>query len=39
MAVIANTLTTYDAVGLREELSDVIDNISPTATPLYSAMR
>lgn len=39
MAVIANTLTTYDAIGLREELSDVIDNISPTATPVYSALR
>lgn len=39
MAIIANTLTTYSAIGLREELSDVIDNISPTATPLYSAMR
>lgn len=39
MAAIANTLTTYTAIGLREELSDVIDNISPTATPFYSALR
>lgn len=39
MTIIANTLTTYTAVGLREELSDVIDNISPTATPFYSALR
>lgn len=39
MAVIANTLTTYDAIGVREELSDIIDNISPTATPVYSALR
>ena len=39
MAIVANTLTTYSAIGLREELSDVIDNISPTATPFYSALR
>lgn len=39
MTIITNTLTTYSAIGMREELSDVIDNISPTATPLYSAMR
>lgn len=39
MAIIANTLTTYTAIGLREELSDIIDNISPTATPVYSALR
>jgi hypothetical protein len=39
MAIIANTLTTYTAIGMREELSDVIDNISPTATPVYSALR
>jgi hypothetical protein len=39
MTIITNTLTTYSAIGLREELSDVIDNISPTATPFYSAIR
>ncbi len=39
MTIVTNTLTTYSAIGLREELSDVIDNISPTATPLYSALR
>ena len=32
MAVISNTYTTYDAIGLREDLSDVIDNIAPTET-------
>lgn len=39
MAVIANTFTTYAAIGMREDLSDVIDNISPTDTPLYSALK
>lgn len=29
-------LTTYTAVGNREDLSDIITNISPTDTPLYS---
>lgn len=29
-------VTTYTAVGNREDLSDVITNISPTETPLYS---
>lgn len=39
MAIVANTLTTYTAIGLREELSDVMDNISPTVTPFYSALK
>ena len=30
------TLLTYNAVGNREDLSDIITNISPTDTPLYS---
>ena len=34
MAIIANTFLTYSAIGMREDLSDVIDNISPTETPL-----
>ncbi len=34
MAVVTNTFTTYTAIGQREDLSDVIDNISPTETPL-----
>ena len=37
MAVIGNTYTTYDAIGLREDLSDVIDNIAPTRTRFLSA--
>jgi hypothetical protein len=30
MTVVTNTFTTYDAIGVREDLSDVIDMISPT---------
>ena len=33
MAIETNTLTTYDAKGIREDLSDVIYNISPEDTP------
>ena len=36
MAVITNTFTTYDAKGIREDLSDLIADISPTATPFQS---
>ena len=36
MAVIGNTFTTYDAKGLREDLSDLISDISPTTTPFQS---
>lgn len=32
----ANTFDKYDAVGIREDLSDVISNISPTQTPFMS---
>jgi hypothetical protein len=39
MAVVANTFTTYAAIGQREDLSDVIDIISPTDTPFYSMLR
>ena len=39
MAIIANTFTTYDAIGMREDLSDVISNISPTATVFMSACK
>lgn len=39
MAVVTNTFTTYAAIGQREDLSDVIDIISPTDTPLYSALK
>ena len=30
--------STYDAVGNREDLSDIIWNISPTATPFLSGI-
>lgn len=36
MAIIANTYKTYEAKGLREQLADVIYNISPTETPFVS---
>jgi hypothetical protein len=39
MGVINNTYTTYDAIGLREDLSDVIDNIAPTETAFLSALK
>ena len=32
----ANTFDTYDAVGIREDLSDMIYNVDPDATPFYS---
>lgn len=38
MAIVASTFTRYDAIGLREELSDMIYNISPMDTPLVSGM-
>lgn len=36
MAAIANTFTTANAVGNREELSDVVSRITPEDTPIYS---
>lgn len=36
MAIVANTFTSFDAKGIREELSDVIANISPETTPAQS---
>lgn len=36
MAAPSNTLQTYAAIGNREDLSDVIDNVSPTKTPVLS---
>jgi hypothetical protein len=38
MALLGNTFTTYSAVGLREDLSDIIYNISPTETPFMTAI-
>lgn len=39
MTVVTNTFTTYDAIGQREDLSDIIDMISPTDTPFLSALK
>lgn len=39
MAVPTNTVQTFAMVGIREDLSDVISNISPTETPFYSMCR
>ena len=36
MAVVTNTFLTYDAKGIREDLSDLISDISPTQTPFVS---
>lgn len=36
MAVPTNTYQTYQAVGIREDLSDILADISPTERPLYS---
>ena len=37
MAKPSNTIDTYDQVGIREDLSDVIHNVDPDETPFYSA--
>ena len=39
MAVPPGTTQTFAMVGIREDLSDVISNISPTETPFYSMCR
>jgi hypothetical protein len=36
MSIVSNTFTRYSAVGIREELADVVFNISPQETPLVS---
>lgn len=36
MAIVTNTFTAYNAIGIREQLSDIIYNIAPTQTPLLS---
>ena len=36
MAIITNTFTSFDAKGIREQLSDVISSISPEEVPLQS---
>jgi hypothetical protein len=37
MSAVSNTFQTYGAVGIREDLSDVIYNISPTSTPFLNS--
>lgn len=39
MAQPTNTFDSYDAVGIREDLSDVITNISPEETPFFTKCR
>jgi hypothetical protein len=39
MTIVANTFLTYSAIGMREDLADFIDNVSPTDTMFYSACR
>jgi len=36
MAQPTNTFDSYDAVGIREDLSDIITNVSPEETPFYT---
>ena len=38
MAIATNTRTTYSAVGIREDLSNIIYNISPMDTPFMSSI-
>jgi hypothetical protein len=38
MTTPANTVSTYDAIGNREDLSNIIYDISPTSTPLISGI-
>jgi hypothetical protein len=33
------TYTSYDVVGLAEDVSDIITDISPTDTPMYTSIR
>ncbi len=39
MAQPGNTFDSYDAVGIKEDLKDVIYNISPEETPFYTKSR
>ena len=39
MAQPSNTFDSYDAVGIKEDLRDVIYNISPEETPFYTKSR
>src|SRR6478752_670368 len=39
MTIVANTFTAFDAIGIREQLSDIIYNIAPTDTPFMSGIK
>jgi len=39
MAIVTNTFTTFDAKGIREDLSNLITNIAPEETPYLSNIR
>ena len=39
MAQATNTFDSYDANGIREDLSDIITNVSPEESPFYSACK
>jgi len=39
MAQPTNTFDSYDAVGIKEDLSDIITNVSPEETPFYTKAR
>ena len=38
MALPSDTFTTYDSVGNREDLSDIIYDVTPTETPFLTAL-
>ena len=38
MALPSNTFATYEAIGNREDLSDVVYRVDPTSTPFISAI-
>lgn len=39
MAILTNTVVTYDQIGKREQLADVISRVAPEETPFYSNLK
>jgi hypothetical protein len=39
MAIVSGTYETYQVIGTREDLSDIIANIAPTETPFLTALK
>lgn len=39
MSLPSQTFTTYDAIGNREDLADIIADVSPTETPFLTRVR